>query len=291
MTLLRGIAQLAFSDSARGGVLLLFGLFLVSPQAGAGALLGAGAATLVHRLLGAYGEEEWRLGLSGYIGAVMGFLWSGLMAGPHRGLSLLFPLSLFACFLFEFLLRKLSQRVLLPILTLPAVLAGWLTAVVFSRFGMDFWQAGAPAVAGDAQVFLGVLLIAATLFLTDVAASIQAVLLSLAAALFGRWFYGLDMIALSGLWGYTVAAASFGAQAVFFRGATSASIAGLVAVAIGGAAWMIWMASPFLRTLPPLLFPFILGVWSVLLLARKVDLAVLYPHPRRLMGIGQNRGR
>ncbi len=290
LTILKGIAQLAFSDSSRGGGLLLAGLFLVAPQAGVGALVGAAMATLIHRFVGAYSDEEWRLGLSGYNGAVTGILWSGMLSGSHQILLMFFPLAMLLCIALEWLFRKLSQRVLLPVLTLPAVLGGWLVAAVFSSYGISFWRIAAPEVAADPEVLLGILLIISTLSLTDVAASMQAVVLGLVAGLLAHWHYGLDFMALSGFWGFTVAAASFGVQAVFFRGATSAVVAGLIAALAGGGVWLMWMSAGISLQVPPLLAPFILGTWCVLLLARRIDLSTLYLSPLRIMRAGHFRG-
>ncbi len=287
LSLLRGVGQLAFVDSARGGGLVLAGMALISPEAAVGAVVAAALATLFHRFAGIYPAEEWRLGLGGYNSAVIGILWSGAMSGTSATLLGYFPLALATCWLFEASFKKLSYKVFLPLLTAPAVVTAWLTAWALGHLGVNFWWVGAPAMNDVPEIVLGVLCIVAAMSLVDVAATVQALILAVLAAWWGHWYYGLDFVALGPLWGFAVASASFGVQAVFFRGATSALAGGLTAAILAAALWGLWMAVPFGRGLPPLLMPFVIAVWAVLLLARRMELSrLLLP----LQGMGRRSG-
>ena len=274
-SLLRGIGQLAFVDSARGGGLVLAGLALISSEAAAGAMVAATVATLIHHFSRIYPPDEWQLGLSGYNSAVVGIFWSGLLSGQTASLLVYFPLALVGCWVLEGMFKKLSYKVFLPVLTVPAVLVVWLSAWALSRQGVNFWFVATPALNDTPEVVLGMLCIVAAMSLVDVAATVQTLVLAALVAVVGRWYSGLDFTALGGLWGFAVATASFGVQAVFFRGATSAGAGGLVAGVIAALLWGLWSAIPVGWLPPPLLAPFVVAVWLVLLLARRVELSRL----------------
>lgn len=271
----RGIGQLAFIGSARAGLLFLLALACISPLAALGAFIASLIATGFHRVVKVYSENEWQLGISGYNAAVIGLLWSGMLTnGAHRFLWF-FPLSLLLCFLLEFILRQLANKILLPVLTLPAVITIWITSLVFAHYGLNFWSLGVTSILNEGLVLLGILGILLAMSFVNTAATVQAGVLGVLSGWLANWYFGLDFMALSGLWGFSVVTASFGIQAVFFKGATSASLAGLIAAVVAAIVWFLWRLSPLGPTLPPLLFPFIVGTWATLFLARKMDVSNL----------------
>lgn len=274
-TVFRGVGQLAFIGSARAGLLFLLALACISPVAAFGALVGSLIATGFHQIANVYSDHEWEMGLSGYNAAVVGLLWSGMLtSGAYRFLWY-FPFSLLLCFALEYLTRKIANKVLLPVLTLPAVLTLWLTSLVFAQNGLNFWAMGVTAVLNEGLVLLGILGILLAMSFVNTAATVQAGVLGFLSGWLANWYFGLDFMALSGLWGFAVVTASFGIQAIFFRGATSAAIAGFIAATVAALVWLLWRLSPLGPVLPPLLLPFIVATWGTLLVARKMDMSDL----------------
>ena len=132
--LFRGLAQLAFCDSALAGVLVLAGLALVSPWGAAGAVAGTVFGTAVGYFASVYSREEWEHGLAGLNGAVVGIIWGGFIADGSFNLPLFLTI-LSVCVALEFVLRRALARVSLPALSMPAVATAVLTSWVLAAPG------------------------------------------------------------------------------------------------------------------------------------------------------------
>lgn len=271
----RGLGQLGFADSVTAAMFIVAGIACFSYKAAVMAVVATLLATLVNRLTQLYSASEWEIGLSGYNSAVVGILWGGMLDPERLHLLVYFPLSIALCIFLEYGSRKFLHRYYLPVLTAPAVLTVWITAAVFSLFNLKFWLLGSSANQDETLAIPGIVFILTALVSVSRAAAAQAVILGVIAALVGRWVTGLDMLTLGGLWGFTVVTASFGIQAVFFQGSTSAAIAGVIASVIAAAIWLLWISSPVNEVLPALLVPFIIATWATLLWARKMDLSLL----------------
>jgi urea transporter/NAD-dependent SIR2 family protein deacetylase len=264
---LRGCAQLAFCDSPAAGMLVVFGITLASPMAGAGTLLGALFGTVVGRLTSAYPREEWAWGLAGFNPAIIGLLSGGFLAGGevHAGvLGAALALSM----LLDVVFRRVLDRFMLPALSLAALTTLYLVSWLAAPAGGWFWT-DAPVNALFPFGVAGAALVLAAMVVRSPFAGIWAILLSAVAFLSG-WLLDHDPRSLVGLWGITVPLASFGVHAIFMRGSLVGRVAGSVAASLGALVWIAWEASPLGQWLPPLVLPFIVGVWLSMLLMRRV---------------------
>ena len=265
--LLRGCAQVAFCDSPLAGALVLSGVTLMSPHNGLGMLLGALFGTVAGRFVSAYEREEWAWGLAGFNPAIIGLLWGGFFASGEIHPALLVPI-LALGMAFDVALRQLLGRLRLPALSAGALITVYLVSLAAAPRGSWFWT----TVPANAFIPFG--LLGAACFVTAMALKSPFACtwaLSMSAITFiASWLSGHDPRTLVGLWGITVPLASFGVHAVFMRGSLAGGIAGALAAFLAAVIWFVWDASPVGRWLPPLLVPFILGVWLSMVLMRKL---------------------
>jgi NAD-dependent protein deacetylase/lipoamidase len=210
-----GLAQLLFSNRALAGVAVLAAVAVVAPVHALMMLSGVIVATAVA------GWSRWnrlllRDGLFGYNGALIGLVWPALFTPSSLGFWLLVPAAIAATWLHGKLLPGFSRRDL-PVLGLPFLLVTWAVSLVGLLAG---WRqvvfAAAPVITGP---FIGW---HDALLRTEVVAiatrGVPAlVLTAVALALTSRRFVG---------------AAALGAAS------------GLaVAVALGGAAGLLWVGA------------------------------------------------
>jgi urea transporter len=264
---LRGCAQIAFCDSPLTGLLVLAGIALIVPLAGVGTLLGALFGTLAGRLTSAYPREEWVWGLAGFNPGIVGLMWGGFFAEGDARLALLAVVMGMSVAL-DLGFRRLTARYRLPALSLGALATLYLTSFLAAPSGAWFWV-DAPASNFLPYGLLGAALVALATLIKSPFAAIWALLLAGVAAV-SSFLCGQDPLALVGLWGMTVPLASFGVHAVFLRGSLVGCAAGTLAALIGALIWIVWQATPLADWLPPLLLPFILGVWLAMVLVRVV---------------------
>jgi NAD-dependent protein deacetylase/lipoamidase len=126
-----GVGQVLFCDDARGGVLLLLGLGVAFPRA---ALMSGTAcllATLVARTL-TYPSSEWRRGLYGYTGALVGLCWGAVFNAGVMEWLMLGVASIVSAPATRLAHRLLTPREL-PALALPALCLVWLATGVLPR--------------------------------------------------------------------------------------------------------------------------------------------------------------
>jgi urea transporter len=264
---LRGCAQLAFCDSPAAGVLVLVGLAFVSPHAALGALVGSAFGTLAARFVPGYGREDWSWGLASFNPAIVGLLWDGLLAsGEVSPLWLALPLA--TSMALDVLLRRLLARWMLPALSAAALLTVYLTNALVAPPGGWFWT-DAPMNALLPWGVLGAACIFGAMMAKSFFAGLWA-LIAAAIAFLASYLAGVDPHSTAGLWAITVPLASFGLHAIFLRGSRLGCTTGTVAAVIAAALWIAWERSALGDALPPLLAPFILGVWGAALVMRKV---------------------
>ena len=265
--LLRGCAQLAFCDSPSAGLLVLAGIALASPLAGLGTLLGALFGTVTGRFIPAYGREEWAWGLTGFNPAIIGLLWGGLFATGEVHPALLIPVFALSMLL-DVGFRRLLGRLMLPSLSSGALTTVYIVSLLAASPGGWFWT-DAPTNAFVPFGLLGATCVFAAMVIKSPFAGLWAFLLSAMTFLSG-WITDHDPRTLVGLWGITVPLACFGVHAIFLRGSLAGCVAGSLAALFGALIWIGWEASPLARWLPPLLLPFILGVWLSIIVMRKL---------------------
>ena len=264
---LRSLAQIAFADQARAGLLILAAIALLSPWGALGALFAAVLGTAAGLLPRVCPRQEWLSGVTGYNGAIIGILWGGFpAAGEFRLGLLLFAVAL--CLALEIGLRKIFRRFGLPILSLPAVLAAFGASLLLAPQGTWLWIQPGHAPFGMWGLVAALLCVLAAAMTKSVAACLQAAALAVVTMLLHAWVADRGPLSTIGLWALTVPLASFALHGVFLRGAAGAAAAGMLAAVAAAAIWLAWISSPLAGVAHPLVAPYVLGVWIVLLLQR-----------------------
>jgi urea transporter/NAD-dependent SIR2 family protein deacetylase len=272
LALLRGCGQLAFCDAPPAGMLVLAGIALIAPLSALGTLLGAAFGTLVGRFTSAYRPDEWAGGLAGFNPAIVGLLWGGFLASGELHIAfLLLPLAL--SMLLDVVFRRLLSRLRLPALSIGAFSTVYLVSLAVAPPGGWFWTE-APTNAFVPLGLMGAACIVAAMTMQSAFAALWASLLGTLVLLAG-WLTKHDPHSLIGLWALTVPLASFGVHAVFLRGAFAGCIAGTIAASLGASIWIAWEATSLGEWVPPLLMPFILGVWLSIALMRRLSASPL----------------
>jgi urea transporter/NAD-dependent SIR2 family protein deacetylase len=272
LALLRGCAQLAFCDGPLRGLLVLVGIALIAPFSALGVLLGAAFGTLVGRFAPAYRRDEWACGLASFNPAIVGLLWGGFLASGEVHIAFLLPL-LALSMLLDVAFRQLLARLQLPALSIGAFTTVYLASLIAAPPGAWFWTE-APSNPLVPFGLMGAACIVAAMVMQCAFAALWALLLAAFVLLTG-WLTGHDAISLVGLWALTVPLASFGVHAVFLRGALIGCIVGSVSASVGALIWIVWQATGLAEWLPPLLMPFILGVWLSIILMRPLSASPL----------------
>jgi NAD-dependent deacetylase len=110
-------------------------------------------------------------------------------------------------------------------------------------------------------------------------ATLLTALLSAGAAIASGFALGTGWFGPPSLWAFTVAPAAFGIHAVFLAGSRLGAVAGLAAALLATAIWIVWTMSGFDSAVAPVLVPFIVATWIVMLAVRRIaGPAVFDPH-------------
>jgi NAD-dependent deacetylase len=274
---LRGLAQLVFAERADAGLLVLAAIWLVAPWSALGAVLGAAFGSAAGYVLPTYTRAEWKLGLAGFNGAIVGILWGGFLASGAPQ-PLLFTAVLCLCLILEAALKAVLRPVALPPLSMPAVATAMLVSFALAPTGTWFWiSAGEPPLA-TTGVHIAVICVVLAAASKHQTATLQAMILSAAAVWLAADALGLSPLHSAGLWAFAVAPASFAAQALLVPGVMAGAAAGLLAAGFATAIWFAWYLSGLMGVAQPLLAPFVLGTWiSVWALRRHGRTAWLEP--------------
>jgi NAD-dependent deacetylase len=267
--ILRALAQLVLAERPLAGGLVLCAMVLISPWIALGALVGAGFGTTAGIALGVYTREEWKAGLAGFNGSIIGILSGGFLAsGEWQPVLLLAVLSL--CVLVEWGLGTVCRRVSLPPLSMPAVLTAILVSLLLAPPGNWFWIAAPQPPLGMPGVHAAVVCVVLAASTRHQAATLQALLLGAAALFLAKALLALDLLDSAGLWAFAVAPASFATQAVLVPGVLVGALAGLLAGLCAGLIWLAWHLLGLGDITQPLLAPFVLATWLVLIGIRRL---------------------
>lgn len=264
---LTGIGQLAFSDRALGGVLVLAGIAFLSPWAALGCLLGAAIGTAVAYSFHTWNSVEKGAGLPCPNLAIVGIFFGAQLSGGGFNFPVL-AAAIILCLALEQVLRRTLAAAELPILSLPAVLTIYLISSLYATFGQSFWQLSAFEGVGPLGFLPAVAFIIGAMALKSPSATLWTTILTGSAALATGWWMDGQILGPVALWGFTVAPAAFGIHATFLAGSSLGTRAGTVAAALGAGIWFLWSSSPLTAAVPPLLSPFILATWATLIVAR-----------------------
>lgn len=267
---LRGLAQVAFADKALSGVFVIIAIAAVSPWGALGAAMGGLFGPVAARLHMALTEDEWDAGLAGPNPAIAGIIWGSSFAAGEAGFGLLAVL-LIVCHGIERIFRPLSLFLRLPVLSAPAIVTAYLVDGALYLNGDTLWHLPPGIPAGDYGFFIAIAVAAMALASKSGVAMLQVCVLSLAAALISGWQYQNGGFGPPGLWAFTIAPAAFAVHGVFLAGSRLGGWAGLAAAILGAAIWGVWVSSPLMAIVPPLLAPFILAVWLTLAWVKRLN--------------------
>lgn len=275
---LNGIAQTAFCDTPLAGALTLTALALISPWGAVGALIGAALGPAVGAHLHSWNRVERDLGLAGanlsILGAFLGF--SAAAGGLHPALI---AIAVFACIAIEQGARPLLTKVGLPVLSMPAIATVLMTTSAYVAMGRSIAPAPPALPLGEPGLYLALGLFVAAMVTKSIFATLLAALLSAGAAVASGAALGTGWFGPPSLWAFTVAPAAFGIHAVFLAGSRLGAVAGLAAALLGTAIWIAWTMSGFDSAVAPVLVPFIVATWIVMLAVRRIaGRAVFDPH-------------
>ena len=259
---LRGLAQVAFSESPWAGLLVIGSIVLLAPWSALGAVAGGLVGLVAGRYQKSLSEAQWEAGLAGFNPAIVGILWGLTYAAGETGLGAL-ALLLGGSIAIEYVMRPVLARAELPLMSMPAMVTAYLATAVFATFDATFWQHAAPPVLGNFGLALAAVMIVAALATQSIRATVLTVAV-VAAVYVAAWLPGLTLLGSQGLWGFTVAPAVFGIFGVFLAGSNRGALAALFGGALSTLLWTLWVNTPLQSMVPPSLVPFILGTWITL---------------------------
>jgi NAD-dependent deacetylase len=259
---LTGVAQVIFRDRAIAGACVLGAIAVLAPWAAVGALGGAALATLLRRPV-EDAREEWLLGLTGFNAAIVGMLWGGPLARLGAAATLL-PVAILGCLAIETRLRPHFRRFGLPMLGTPALLVGWVSDWTFRAFGDSLWLHPGTLPLGDWSLPVAVACLGLAVATASIAAAITVGSIASIASSWSAWWFGIDGLGPASLWAYAVAPAALGGYLIVPLARIHAIGAALLAAALAAATWFVWISTPLVDVLPPLLAPCLVGVWGAM---------------------------
>ena len=267
----RSFAQLAFLDRQSSGLLIVLAIALVSVWAAFAALLGVLINNSLSLLIKDYTVQEWRLGIAGYNGAIVGMYWGDSILSI-KGLCL-FLVTLLVCLLIECRLRALLIPKQLPILSLPAIASIWVIVLTISLFSLDtnhilFTGAAVPALQVYSREVAIILVVSAMAYQFPMA-TLQTLVISLIGGLVAQWLTGMSLYALVDLWAINLALAYFSIKTLFLKHARLASLAATGSALLAWMIWYFWLITGLEQLSAPLLIPFILSSLITLSLYRR----------------------
>lgn len=275
---LNGAAQTVFCDTPLAGALALSALALISPWGAVGGLVGAALGTAVGAQLRTWNRIEIELGLAGanlsILGAFLGY--AAAAGGLHPALV---AIAGFTCIAIEQGARAVLAKVGLPTLSLPAIATVLLTTSAYVAVGRSFTPVPPALPLGEPGLYLALALFVTAMATKSVPATLLTVILSAAAAVISGIVLGAGWFGPPTLWAFAVSPAAFGIHAVFLANSRLGAVAGLVAALLAAAIWTVWIASGFDSVVAPVLVPFIIASWLVMLAVRRIaGPAVFDPH-------------
>ncbi|HEX2113311.1 MAG TPA: urea transporter [Alphaproteobacteria bacterium] len=259
---LAGVAQVVFCERALAGSFLLVAAAVLSPSAAFGALAGAALATAL-RLPGEGERADWQLGLAGFNAAIVGMFWAGPLARLEASATL-FPVALLGCLTVENVLRPHFRRLGLPMLGAPALLVGWMSDWTFRAFGDSLWVHPGTLPFGDWSLPLAVACLGMAVATRSLLAAVTVGAIAIIASSWSAWWFGMEGPGPATLWAYAVAPAALGGFSIVPLARLHAICAAILAAILAAAVWFLWIYTPLLTVLPPLLAPCLIGVWGAI---------------------------
>lgn len=275
--ILNGVAQTVFCETPLAGALALTALALISPWGALGGIAGAALGAAIGPHLRAWNRVEIDLGLAGVNLSILGaFLAHTAAAG--RLPPALAIVAVLACVGIEQTARPIFARIGLPVLSIPATATALLTTSALVATGQSVGGSLALPL-GEPGLFLALALFLAAMATKSIVATLMTVCLSAAAAVASGLAFGTGWFGPPSLWAFTVAPAAFGVHAVFLAGSRLGAVAGAACAVLAAAIWTLWVVVDLNAVLAPVLAPFILATWIVILAVRRIaGPSVFDPH-------------
>ena len=267
----RSFAQLAFLDRQTAGLLIFLAIALMSVWSAFAAMVGVLINNSLCLVIKDYNMQEWRLGIAGYNGAIVGMYWGDSILSIKG--FFLFIVALLLCLLIEFRLRALLIPRQMPILSLPAMSSILVIVLTISLFSLDanhiLFQGSAEPVFQTYSREIAIILVVSAMAYQYPLATLQTLAISLAGGLIAQWFTGLNLYALVDLWAINLALAYFSIKALFVKHSRLATLAATFNTLLAGIIWYCWLISGLEQLSAPLLFPFIMSSLITLSLFRR----------------------
>jgi len=198
----RSFAQLAFLDRQSSGLLIFVAIALVSVWSAFAAIVAVLISNSLSPLIKDYTVQEWRLGIAGYNGAIVGMYWGDSILSI-KGLCL-FLITLLVCLFFEFRLRAILIPRQLPVLSLPAMASISVIVLTISLLSLDtshlLFSGTAEPILQTYSREVAIILVVSAMAYQYPLATLQTLGISLAGGLLAQWFTGLNLYALVDLW-------------------------------------------------------------------------------------------
>ena len=257
----RSFAQLAFLDRPTAGLLIFLAIALNSVWSAFAAMLGVLINNSLSLVIKDYNIQEWRLGIAGYNGAIVGMYWGDSILSING--VCLFLVALLLCLWIEFRLRALLMPRQLPILSLPAMASILVIILTISLFSLDtnqlLFQGSAEPVFQTYSREVAIMLVVSAMAYQYPLATLQTLSVSLAGGLIAQWFTGLNLYVLVDLWAINLPLAHFSLKALFVKHARLATLAATFNTLLAWIIWYFWLISGLEQLSGPLLFPFIMS--------------------------------
>ena len=267
----RSFAQLAFLDRQSSGLLIFLAIAFVSVWSAFAAIVAVLISNSLSLLIKDYTVQEWRLGIAGYNGAIVGMYWGDSILSI-KGLCL-FLITLLVCLFFEFRLRSILIPRQLPVLSLPAMASISVIVLTISLLSIDtnhllFSGAAEPILQTYSREVAIILVVSAMAYQYPLA-TLQTLGISLAGGLLAQWLTGLNLYALVDLWAINLALAYFSIKTLFFKHSSLATLAAIFNTVLAGGIWYVWIITGLEQLSAPLLFPFIMSSLITLVFFRQ----------------------
>lgn len=304
-SLLKGSGQVFFSTSPLSGLVMMAALFIFSWEVGLSALLGLICATTTAWLLG-QSPYLLRLGLYGFNGLLVGWLW-GYLWPVHSPLFFFLPLPSAFSTLLMVAISRWGEKYGLPALSFPFVIVVWVSLLLLYHFqALPFYPAIRPSLYDHSflpadwelplqylkLVLRGIILIwIGVLIYSRIAALMFLLGLGLGLA-FSLLLGGPNGAYWLGLYAFTTTPLALACGGFFFRWGRGAIYATLMAIVMGTFLWwgLSFLLSPL--GLYPLTASFNITMWILLLpglLSRLLRRLGIVPVPLPLVSRPEDR--
>ncbi len=260
IAVLRSLSQIAFSERTGSGVLILAAITVMAPWSAVGAIIGALSGTLSGMALSRSPKASWRQGLDGVNPAILGLIWGGVLSrGDPK--AALFVFALLGCIALEHPMRSLALRWKMPVLSLPALLAGWASSITFQIFDDNLWLCFASMPFGIWSSVTAIVLVAAVVFQQDRGAAIVSAFYTAISALAAGWLTG-EIVGPASLWAFSVAPTVMGICLLIPTARKQLWPLPLLTSIVAILVWTFLGLSQPIGYAPPFMLPLIVSMWA-----------------------------